>query len=402
MRDERDGLTATTHLPSTESVELKHLRSFIAVADELNFGRAAGRLHLSQPALSRQIRALERYLGCTLFDRSTHGVTLTIAGEALIGHASEILKAVRTAIDSTRSVDGELSGIASRLWSPVTATTFSATAAADVTAMRSAYEDFCARPHIPEGIQVAADNCGGVPGLRVGPDVSKAPTVVFVHGGGAVIGSAYGYRALAGAIALASDACVLLPDYRLAPEHPFPAAINDVTATYAGLLDRGVDHQKVTMMGDSAGGGLALSSMLAAKAQRLPLPGAAALLCPGFVRVPDEEHERGAGGPVRTYFVELYLNANPPDHPLVDLVHADLSGLPPMLIQGARGDMLFDEVEQIAERARHCGVDVEVDLYPLDAHVFHMFFDFLPEARAAIARLGVLHKRHGNNGVGGP
>ncbi|HEX6418466.1 MAG TPA: LysR family transcriptional regulator, partial [Acidimicrobiales bacterium] len=105
--------------PAPDGIELRHLRAFVAVAEELNFGRAASRLYLSQPALSRQIRSLERHVGCDLLRRSTHGVELTLAGDALLDRARDLLHGVDDAVSATRAVGGELAGRLARIWEPV-------------------------------------------------------------------------------------------------------------------------------------------------------------------------------------------------------------------------------------------------------------------------------------------
>src|SRR6266511_3363230 len=231
-----------------DAIELRHLRSFVAVAEELNFGRAASRLYLSQPALSRQIRALERLVGCDLLRRSTHRVELTLAGNALLDRARELLSAVDEAVATTRSVGGELAGRIARYWEP-----FADLPVADesLQELRTAYEALHAQfPPLPE-VDVRPVNAGGVPSLLLTPEPERQVTMLYLHGGGYVAGSAYGYRPLAGALAAAAETGALVPEYRLAPEHPFPAALEDALATYGWILERGV-----------------------------PLPGAAVMLCP--------------------------------------------------------------------------------------------------------------------------
>ena len=273
--------------PAPDGVELRHLRAFVAVAEELNFSRAATRLYVSQPALSRQIRALERLIGCDLLRRSTHRVELTIAGEALLGRSHELLHEVDDAIAATRSVGGELDSRLARIWEPIVDLT---TAGPDLQTLRNVCEDLHAQFPVPE-VAVRHVNAGGVPSLMSGPAEDQDVTVLFLHGGGYVMGSAFGYRHLAGALAIAADATALVPEYRLAPEHPFPAALDDALRAYQWVLGNGTTPEQLTVVGDSAGAGLVLSLVLTLKQQGLPLPGGTVMLCPGLRLTFDDDRE---------------------------------------------------------------------------------------------------------------
>jgi monoterpene epsilon-lactone hydrolase len=185
-----------------EGVEVRHLRAFVAVAEELNFNRAAARLYLSQPALSRQIRALERLLGCELLRRSTHRVELTIAGSALLDRARRLLTDLDEAIATTQSVGGELANRMATMWAPVLEV---AHADRDIQEMRVAYETFLAQAPVPEGVDVWPVNAGGVSALALSPSGQREIAVLFLHGGGYSVGSAYGYRPLVGSRAAACE-----------------------------------------------------------------------------------------------------------------------------------------------------------------------------------------------------
>src|SRR3954463_4023457 len=178
-----------------DGVEIRHLRAFVAVAEELNFGRAAARLYVSQPALSRQIRALERLLGCELLRRSTHRVELTVAGSALVDRARVLLANLDEAISTTQSVGGELANRMATLWAPVLDVV---TADRDIEDMRTAYEAFLAQSPVPDGIAVRPALAGGVSALATTPaEGDQGTAILYLHGGGFTIGSAYGYRPLA-------------------------------------------------------------------------------------------------------------------------------------------------------------------------------------------------------------
>ena len=365
---------------ASEAIELRHLRAFVAVAEELNFGRAAERLYITQPALSRQIRSLERLLGSELLRRSSHRVELTLAGEAMLARVRPLLREVDATVSSVQSLSGELVGRVARLWEPLVV---AVAAEADLQECRRAYENVLANFTVPPEVSVTPVNAGGVPSLQVARDANEPPTVLHLHGGGYTLGSAFGYRALAGALAMAADAGVLVPDYRLAPEHQFPAAIEDVLSAYRWMLDAGVPADDVTLCGDSSGGGLVVSVLLTLKQRGLPLPGGAVLMCPwidlaGELRA-DETMRRYAAG---------YLGAHPADDPIASPLGADLGGLPPLLIQAATGDDRLADANALADHARRHGVDARLDLYSVDAHVFQIFWSFLPDAAEALHAAG--------------
>src|SRR5215211_27229 len=158
-----------------DAVELRHLRAFVAVAEELNFGRAATRLYVSQPALSRQISALERLVACELLRRSTHRVELTIAGEALLERARGILRDVDDAVAATQSVGGELASRVALLYQPLVDL---ASGDTDIEQMRAAYEGLHAEFPPPPELQVAPVNAGGVHALALTTEAGRPTTVL--------------------------------------------------------------------------------------------------------------------------------------------------------------------------------------------------------------------------------
>jgi monoterpene epsilon-lactone hydrolase len=372
-----------------EGVEIRHLRAFVAVADELNFGRAAARLYLSQPALSRQIRSLERLLGCELLRRSTHRVELTVAGSALLDRARRLLGDLDEAIATTQSVGGELANRMATMWAPVLEV---AAADRDIQEMRTAYETFLAQSPIPESVEIRPVNAGGVSSLAIGPAGDPETAILFLHGGGYVVGSAYGYRPLVGALVAAAGVGALVPDFRLAPEHPFPAALEDALSAYRWLLEqRGGGG--IVLVGDSVGAGLACSLLLTLRAQDLPMPAGAAFLCPGVD--PTGDAILSSSGGVQSEelerihrTVEAYLAGHPVDDPIVNPLVADLRGLPPLLVQTATGDLVLAESRLLVDRASEHGVDARLELYAADTHVFHVFWSFLPEAADALQQAG--------------
>src|SRR3954451_3497331 len=221
-----DGDGAILAMPAApEAIELRHLRAFVAVAEELNFGRAATRLYITQPALSRQIRTLDRLVGCEVLRRSTHPGEVHPAGDALLARARQMISDLDEAVATTRSVGGEHAGRITRLWELFVDVT---TSVADLPEIRAAVEQLHGQFAPPAEVEVRASNAGGVPSLLLVPPGAADGPILFVHGGGYIGGSPFGYRLLTAAFAVAAGRRVLVPEYRLAPEHPFPAALEDV------------------------------------------------------------------------------------------------------------------------------------------------------------------------------
>jgi monoterpene epsilon-lactone hydrolase len=227
------------------------------------------------------------------------------------------------------------------------------------------------------------------PGAR--PDAA----VLYLHGGGYVIGSPRSHRHLAAAIGVAAKSHVLLPDYRLAPEHPFPAAVDDAVAAYRWLLDRRIAPARIVIAGDSAGGGLTVATLLALRDAGMPLPAAGVcispwidLTCGGGSYTTRAEADpivkRASVGDMAT----AYLAGKDPKTPLASPLFADLRGLPPLLIQVGDAEVLLDDAVQLAECARKAGVDATLDVQDAMIHVWHWFFPMLDEGQAAIDRIG--------------
>jgi acetyl esterase/lipase len=370
-----------------DGIELRHLRAFVAVAEELNFGRAAERLYVSQPALSRQIQGLEQLVGCELLRRSTHSVELTLAGEALLDRSRRLLRDVDEAVAAALAVGGELLARIARTLEPMRGMLASDH---DLAQARATFESMNAQFSAPAGTITRPVTAGGVPSLVLSPGEGYAPTVLYLHGGGYVIGSAFGYQAHAGALAAAAQTGILLPDYRLAPEHPFPAALEDAQNAYLWLREQTQDPERIIIAGDSSGGGLVLSLLLALKRDRLPLPAGAAIFCPwlDFTRSSSTPDSAMLSEDDVQRCVEAYLSGHPVDDPIIDPLHADLRSLPPMLIQAATGDARLADAKALAAHAQDHGVDARLELFPVEAHAFQLFWSFLPEAADAFQDAG--------------
>jgi monoterpene epsilon-lactone hydrolase len=364
--------------PTPETLELRHLRSFVAVAQELNFGRAAARLYVSQSALSRQIATLERMLGCVLFTRSTQNVALTLAGAALLERTPAILAAVDDAVAATRSIGGELAARIRRLGEPFDDITY-----ADVAVLREVTERHYAQ--LPQAdVEIHPVNAGGVPTLVATPEHPGRTCVVLLHGGSYVTGSAFGFRSLAGAIAHRSGCAVYTPDFRLAPEHPYPAAVDDAEACYRWLADSCDD---LVLVGDTSGAGHVFSLLF--RLEHL-LPARCVFFTP-WVDIGMAAPDRLPGKPAHpatragaALGIAHYLAGHPADDPLLNPLRADLTGMPPMLIQAAAGDEGLPDAERLTEHARAHGVEARLEIYPVAAQSFQLYWSFLPEAADAL------------------
>lgn len=227
------------------------------------------------------------------------------------------------------------------------------------------------------------------------PSAVPGRVVLYLHGGGYVIGSPRSHRHLAAAIAGAAGASALLLDYRLAPEHPFPAAVEDATAAYRWLLDQATAPERIVIAGDSAGGGLTVATLLALREARVPLPAGGVCISPwvDLTCSGASYATMAAADPiVRRAGVEemarAYLGATPPRTPLASPLFADLRGLPPLLIHVGSDEVLLDDAVQLAERAKAAGVDATLEIYDRMIHVWHWFLPMLDEAQTAVEAIG--------------
>jgi acetyl esterase/lipase len=215
-------------------------------------------------------------------------------------------------------------------------------------------------------------------------------TLLYLHGGGYIGGAPNQYRALTGALALTCNARVFVPDYRLAPEHPFPAAIDDAVAAYEALLAQGADASRTFVGGDSAGGGLTLSLLLALRDRGTALPAGAILLSPwvDLAATGASIIENAKRDDVVVFddgkhiFARMYAGEAPLNDPRASGLYADLSGLPPLLIQASSIEMLRDDAVRLAEKTRAAGGDARLRLWDGVQHVWQLFTN-LPESREA-------------------
>ena len=245
-------------------------------------------------------------------------------------------------------------------------------------------------------------NAGGVTSEWVTAEsASDSRVVLYLHGGGYIIGSPRTHRPLMAELSQASKGRVLGLDYRLAPEHPFPAPVEDSVAAYRWLLSEGYDPARIAVAGDSAGGGLTVAMMVQARYLGLPMPGAAVCISPwvDMEGLGESMETRAAADPMvgkenLMISAKTYLGGSDPRAPLAAPLYADLRGLPPMLIQVGDAEVLLDDSTRLAGIAREAGVEVEMDVWDDMIHVWHLFAPILPEGKQAISQAGEFIKKH--------
>jgi acetyl esterase/lipase len=231
-------------------------------------------------------------------------------------------------------------------------------------------------------------------------DAAQGPVILYLHGGGYAIGSIETHRDLIARICRASRASALALEYRLAPEHKFPAQLEDALCAYQWLLDENIDPRRIVIMGDSAGGCLAISTLLKLRDVGHPLPAAGVALSPWIdpeiqgSTVDVNERYDYIGRRVLTQYAKRWLDPTQLKNPLAAPLNADLSGLPPLLIQVGSAEVLLDDSRRIAERAKAAGVDVTLRVWEDMIHVWHLFAFMAPQGVAAIEEIGVFIREH--------
>ena len=267
---------------------------------------------------------------------------------------------------------------------------------ASVEEARAGFEQVASMFPVDADIKREVVSAGGVKAEWVSaPDADAGRAVLYLHGGGYVIGSINTHRSLAARLSRASKARVLLIDYRLAPEHPHPAAVDDSVAAYRWMLSQGLKPARIAVAGDSAGGGLTVATLVAIRDAKLPLPGAGACLSPwvDLEGIGESMTTKAAVDPIvqRAGLLQMaaaYLGGKDPRTPLAAPLYADLSGLPPLLIQVGTAETLLDDASRLAERARKAGVTVSYEPWESMIHVWHLFAPMLDEGQQAVDRIG--------------
>ncbi len=266
----------------------------------------------------------------------------------------------------------------------------------DLAQQRAAFEGLVGMLPGPPGVLRQAVSAGGVPGEWISVNGAAAGRVIYyLHGGGYTIGSVNSHAALVARLCQAAGARSLAVNYRLAPEHPFPAAVEDAVAGYRWLLEQGTGPERTTIAGDSAGGGLTVATLVALRDQGVPLPAAAVCLSPwvDLEGLGDSIRTKAAADPMidEPHLHEsasAYLAGADPRTPLAAPLYADLAGLPPLLVHVGSAEVLLDDSIRLAERAKAAGVDVTLEVWDEMIHVWHFMAGILPEGQQAIDRVG--------------
>ena len=272
-----------------------------------------------------------------------------------------------------------------------------------VAAARAGWEATAARfPPASDLVFTPAD-ANGVPVEWVAaPNADPDRVVLYFHGGGYVMGSIPSYRELAGRLSRASAARVLLVDYRLAPEHPFPAAVDDVVTVCRWLAGRFGGLRRVVFGGDSAGGGLTLAALVSLRDAREELPAAAFCISAStdLAKTGDSIRARAHLDPIiqlpsTVAHAKRYLGENgDATNPLASPLYAPMHGLPPLMIMVGTHEMLYDDSTRVADKARLAGVDVTLEVAEEMVHIWPFFAAILPEGREAIERIGAFVGKH--------
>lgn len=268
---------------------------------------------------------------------------------------------------------------------------------ADLAATRREFERTAARYGPPRDVRIRSETIAGVDGdWLVPPGCDEAPLLYFLHGGAYVMGSSRTHRRMLACLAKAAAVRAYLPNYRLAPEHPFPHGIEDASNVYRELLMRGESPSRIAIGGDSAGGGLTMATLLTLRERDVPMPAGTVLLSPWLDLTASGEsmHSRAGIDPLfrpqhMPGAADFYCDRHSRRDPRVSPVFADVSGLPPTLVQVGDHEILLSDATRIVERLTQAGVPATLDVWPEMWHVFQFFAGLMPEATRAIGQLAI-------------
>jgi len=252
----------------------------------------------------------------------------------------------------------------------------------------------------PSDVRVEPVRAGEVPAeWIIPPDSSARSVILYLHGGAWTLGWTGIHRRMAAHLSKGVGCRVLAVDYRLAPEHPFPAALEDCLASYRWLLSQGTSPRDIVIAGDSAGGTLTLTTLMSLRDAGEPLPAAGVCISAATDLEGTGESFWKIKDPVMTpEFVlrmrKLYIGGHDLHSPLISPLHGDLRGLPPLLLHAGGAEMLLSDSENLAEKAREAGVDTTLVVWPKMWHVWHLFAPTMPEAREALAAVAAFIRKH--------
>ena len=267
---------------------------------------------------------------------------------------------------------------------------------ATIAERRQGFEALAAKFPVASDITCEKVDAAEVPAeWVVAPGAESRRSLLYLHGGGYVVGSLNTHRDLAGRLSRAAAARVLLIDYRLAPEYPYPAAVEDATTAYRWLLRHGATPAHTVIAGDSAGGGLTVATLVALRDAGDALPAAGVCISPwvDLEGIGESMTTKASVDPIvqrqgLVWLANLYLSGAHPRTPLAAPLYANLQGLPPLCIHVGTAETLLDDTTRLAERAKTSGVDVTLEVWEDMIHVWHLFAAMLPEGQQAIERVG--------------
>jgi monoterpene epsilon-lactone hydrolase len=272
----------------------------------------------------------------------------------------------------------------------------------DLNEQRRLLKELTSAQPLPADVTVTAGALGGVPTAEITIDaIEPRHVVLYFHSGVYVLGDAFQAAGLASQVGRLTGAKVISVDYRLAPEHPYPAAVDDALAAYEALLQNGTAPSDVAFAGESAGGGLAVATLVNARDHGLPLPAAAFLMSPyadltlaGTTLETKGEVDLLMSREALQARVTDYTSGEDPALGLISPIFAGLFGLPPLVIQAGTNEVLLDDAVRLARQAATADVEVTLDITPLVPHVFQTFYPILDEAAAALDRAGQFLSAH--------
>ena len=267
---------------------------------------------------------------------------------------------------------------------------------------RLSYERIMSVLPMDDDIQTERIGANGVPAEWIwAPESQEDRVILYLHGGGYLFGSARTHRVMLAHLARAAKARVLALDYRLAPEIPFPAPVEDSVSAYQWLLSKGIASEKIAFGGDSAGGGLVIAALVALRAVGEPMPAAGVCISAwtdmestGTSMTTNAETDPSVSKERLLRIAKVYLDGKDPRAPLASPIHADLTGLPPLLLQVGSIEVLLDDSTLLKTRANEAGVPVEMEVWEDMPHVWHHYAPILPEARKAIGKIGDFVLQH--------
>lgn len=262
-----------------------------------------------------------------------------------------------------------------------------------ITDQRARQEKLARLFKLPKDILTKKFLINGIPAVFINSRNSKEVVLLYLHGGAYGVGSISVHRELLSRLALACRVKVLAIDYRLAPEHPFPAALEDALCAYDWLIAQSYDPKKIVLAGDSAGGGLAIAAMISLRDDRKPLPACAVCISPWVnlshtVSKPNNNNDPILNPEILSVYARYYAGQTDPRNPLISPFFADLRGLPPILIHAGTNEILLDQIQEFAEKARQANIEVVLEPWQGLFHAFQII-PILPETKLSLEKIAM-------------